>query len=134
MRVYAHWFVRYFGIFRAIVIAVVVAYTVITSGLSPVGWAQVALALTMLTFGLRAVVGGVEVTGSDYVVRNWLRTRRIPRRQVTGFTEVSVLWSIQWLTDDGSERFMPLSWFSDDAPRPIRRYNAKVIESLRSAL
>ena len=89
MRVYAHWFVRYFGIVGAIVIAVVVAYTVITSGLSPVGWAQVALALTMLTFGLRAVVGGVEVTGSDYVVRNWLRTGRIPRRQVTGFTEVS---------------------------------------------
>jgi hypothetical protein len=88
------------------------------SPVDPRIWALVVLAVVMPTFGLRAVVGVVEVTGTDYIVRNLLHTRRIPRHQVTGFTEVSVLWSIQWLTDE--------------APAPNRRYNAKAIEILRA--
>jgi hypothetical protein len=89
------------------------------SPVDPRSWALVVLAVVMLTFGLRAVVGVIEVTGTDYIVRNLLQTGHIPRHQVTGFTEVSVQWSTQWLTDE--------------APAPIRRYNAKAIEMLRVA-
>jgi hypothetical protein len=130
MRVYPHWFVRYFGLVATVMVSVVTAFNVISLDLR--GFALLALAVILLTFSVRAAVGGVEVTDTDYVVRNLFRTQRIPRDQVTGFTSVTVLWSIQWVTVDGDERFMPLSWFSDDAPRPIRRYKTRTFEVLRA--
>lgn len=87
MRVFPHWVVR-FGVI-AIAPIPVVAMLLTPDEWRAAHWGAVALALLFVAAGARAVIGGVEATAAEYIVRNPLRTRRIPRHEVAGFTQMN---------------------------------------------
>lgn len=130
MRVFPHWVVR-FGVI-AIVPIPVVAMLLTPDEWGAAHWGAVALALLFVAAGARAVIGGVEATAAEYIVRNPLRTRRIPRLEVAGFTDEAGLWSIRRETRGGANGFVLLWWFDSGAIGPVRRYNARTIEQLRA--
>ena len=134
MRVYPHWTVRFGGLLVALPFGAGSAQILVLSNFDPLRVALVALFLTLIIgMGLRALIGGVEATQTEYVVRNVLRTRRIPRHHVTAFPDYGGLWSIEWTSQDGTPRRMLLSWFSSRASfAAVRRHDAQAIETLRA--
>lgn len=134
MRVYPHWTVRIGGLLVLLPFAAGSALILVLSNFDPLRVVLVALGLVALIgFGLRSLIGGIEATQTEYVVRNVLRTRHIPRHHVTGFPDYGGLWSLEWTSQDGTPRRMLLSWFYRGATfAAVRRHDAQAIETLRA--
>jgi hypothetical protein len=129
MRVYPYWLYRYFLIAAAALFVVSEALAFIAGGFVPEPRTLVLVAV-LVVFGLRALIGGVDASDTQYVVRTWFRTRRIPRENVVEITERSILS----LTKDGEQRVAPLTWFGDSSRvlPSAQRHNAEAIEALRT--
>lgn len=93
MRVYAHWLIRFGWIAVFVPPAVVFAVMAATQPLVPNSWLGFVQAAGFIALGVRAAIGGVQVTEHEFVVRNLFTTKRIPRKSVTGFGSLGNFWA-----------------------------------------
>jgi hypothetical protein len=134
VRIYPFWYIRLIGIPIVAALMVIAGREFVLAGFVATfaSGSAVLAALVLLALGVRAFVGGVELTESRLIVRNTFSTTAVPWERVTR-VESSV---IVWRDERGRERATPLDWFTEPvvAPRSLKQHNAEAMAAIRARL
>ncbi|WP_395640489.1 hypothetical protein [Pseudolysinimonas sp.] len=135
MRVYAHWLIRFGWIAIFVPPALVFAVMAAIQPLVPNAWLALVQAAGFIALGVRAAIGGVQVTEHEFLVRNLFSTKCIPRTSVTGIGSLGTFWAIEWTTAEGNPAATQLTMLPGfGRPFALHWHNEQSIERLRDAL